>query len=87
MRMHNRRLRSDLDFLLKSSAGKDTEGQLDRRNDQRPRRLQQEDEEEREGGDTYAPRVGARVYCTLGMDLFSPVGNSLILRFLLPFPR
>ena len=37
---HNRRLR----FLLRSEAGKDTEGHLKRRNDQRPRRLQEEEE-------------------------------------------
>jgi len=35
---HNRRcLRSNSNFLLKSDAGKDTEGHLERRNDQRPR--------------------------------------------------
>lgn len=42
---HNRqRLRSDSKFFLKSDAGKDTEGHLERRNDQRPRGLQEEEE-------------------------------------------
>lgn len=43
---HNRR------FLLRSDAGKDTEGHLERRNDQRPSRLQEE-EWEWERGETH----------------------------------
>ena len=75
---HNRqRLGSDSKFLLKSDAGKDTEGHLERRNDQRPRGLQEEEEEEWEEWEWGGTHTRLRWYIVpLRLNFFSSVGIS-----------
>lgn len=69
-----------LNFLLKSGAGKDTEGQLERRGGQRPGGDTARWKAGGKGQDRSGREMSTRVYCMLtGFDYFSHSWNFVML--------